>query len=281
MHHLSTGCRRDTCVMTGVVLPFLLFFSLSLISLEKVAAQTIYRYSAADRALLLRTKKQEEKAIAAYDRRGMIRIGQAYEGLWKKYKDTSLQAALRCYRFACLTEGDMSPYQLPVAYRLATIYDRGKLVPRNLEDAMAYYFISDTRGKGRLKQLRDSVCGRNPLKYIPAGDFRPGDSVVLQVSPFCTNLHPETRYMLQRLANQLRGMPGWSVDLRADFSYPVMAAPYNLMTVASMWKNMEVIKVFLIEQEGVSADRVEAWPAEPSADAEKGFRIIIRLKEQD
>jgi hypothetical protein len=280
MYAPFTRSRNARCVPLRLILSLLLagFF---LLPFSQIAdAQSVYRYSAADRALLLRTAKQEQKAMDAYDRRGMIRIGQTYEGIWKKYKDTSMQAALRCYRYACLTEGDMSDYQLPVAYRLARIYDQGKLVPRNLEDAMAYYLLSDERGKKRLKQLTDSVCGLGTLRYKPNRDYQPGDSIVFEISPFCNRLHPETRVTLQELAGQLRGAPAWLAKVEPDFSYPEIAAPYNLMTVNFMWKNMELIRNFLVEQEGISHDRLLVEPAEPRPVADKGYRIIIRLQEQ-
>lgn len=252
--------------------PSLLILFLSLGHL--VSAQPVFKYSSADKALITRTRKEEKKAEDDYDRRDMYRIARVYENLYNRYKDTSMTAAIRCYRFACQTEGDLDPYQHKAAYALAQIYETGKGTPTNREEALIFYFLSYDLGKKKMEQLKPIACANVRWLNPGEGSLSPADSLVFSLSPFCSVMKAEFQPQWKRIADLLREKPSLSLEVSTSWKMVLIAAPYDLLFQQEYFRQSQALQQYLIAVEGISADRLQRIYIPAPGDSDQ---IVIRF----
>lgn len=267
---------RGRCA-PSVFLPALLPLLFLLLS-AAASAQPLYKYSNADKALIARTRKEEAKAEKAYDRRNMYRIAKVYEGIYDRYKDSSMAAAIRCYRFACQTEGDLDSYQHTAAYTLARIYELGKGTPKDPDEAMIFYFLSHDKGRQKLAQLKPLACKKVQLLLAKDGMLSYNDSLVFSLSPFCSVMKPEFQPQWKRVADLLRGSPNLKLEIATTWKMVLLSAPYDLLMPVEYLRQGMALQTWLTEKEGISVDRILFNADAPPADAD---RMVLRFIVQD
>lgn len=156
-------------------------------------------YSPRDLSEIRKARKKEAKAHASWDRKSLYFLGRFHQEIYEKYKDTSMNAAIRCYQRSCFTEGDfMNEEPLMAALQLGNIFETGKGTEKNIGKAQIYYFISDSIGSKHLSRLLKETCPSDSFSFI--SDNR--DSMVIAVNPFCGIREQATINEIRKLADK-------------------------------------------------------------------------------
>lgn len=265
-----------------MTIKFILSLFVSQLLTDAAVAQ--YAYKKNDLARIYASRKQENAALKAWNRQALWSLGQFYERIYDQYKDSSMNAAVRCYTSTASSDGDyLYKEQSMAALKLASVFEQGKGVKADIYAAMVYYFLAGREGAASLERLKQDQCQEESIIHRPeTGNYRT-DSLVIAVSPFCNISKLKMRDVLHSLSQDIRFDPSQFIRIRVAGKYPSMPSPYNLWAVnTAIPDRMKEIISFFTEVDAVPQDNLIIEPDINWDQHEKGFRIILSvLKEVD
>lgn len=251
------------------------FLFLSLISCNFLFSQTIY--SKSDLLQIAKQKKLFESALKDGNKNKLYQCGRFYEKIYSKYKDTSIQTAIQCYKLITVSEGPdyMDNVSLQGAYRLGKIYETNGEDYSNLQSAMIYYFLSVDKGKYKLETLKTIACKPTEILHNSIGKYQLEDSLVLKISPFCKISGEPVLASLLRLGDFLKFNPSFRVSITVSENATNIPSPYRYwLRDNGLKKHYDYVKSYLVDKIGIYAERVEA----PEIDLEKEGESRIKIK---
>ena len=252
------------------------FLFLSLFSCNLLFSQTIY--SKSDLLQITKQKKLLESALKDGNKNKLYQCGRFYEKIYAKYKDTSIQTAINCYKLITASEGpdyldNISPL---AAYRLGKIYETKGEDYSNIKSAMIYYFLSGDRGKYKLETLKAIACDKTEILHNSIGKYQLEDSLVLKISPFCKISGEQVLASLLGLGEFLKFNPSFRVSITVSENTTNIPSPYRYwLRDNGLKKHYDYIKSYLVDKIGISAERVDA--AEIDLEKEGESRIVIKI----
>lgn len=229
------------------------------------------RYQPADKQKILQQRKEQKAAIKKWDKAKLFRIGSFFEKIYDKYRDTSMNAAIRCYTLAASSESEYidSRDSYVAASRLAAIYETGKGTPKDLHRSLIYYYLGDTsqpvssynqlsapQNNKSFDRVKEMYCATTGVTTNTLHKYTLTDSIVLRLSPFCAmkTIFPDS--LLQQTGKYLQERPDVRVEtfLRGHIGVP--AAQYTLKAENFVLPAMtERFITSLVEKMGISPER--------------------------
>lgn len=249
---------------------------LSLLLLAR-AAEAQSKYSKKDADAIRKQRIQAARAMDAWDRPGLYRAGLFFEGIYDRYKDTSIQAAIRLYTQAFQTEGELHEGEaMKAARRLGAIYEQGKGVPADVEKAYAAYFMAG-RDEPGARRMKDRLCSLDQVLLSNKG--KEGvDELVIRFHPACHRFNDSTKAALGQLAATMRAHPEKKLHLRMRMPESDLTHFLNYYSLVKTWMPASnPLLAYLVEVEGLALDRLE-WDPEPDRTG-MTYQIHLCLKD--
>jgi hypothetical protein len=251
-------------------------------------AQT--EYSPDDSQKIISSRKEVSKAIREWDRKKLYQLGVFFENIYDKYKDTSINTAISCYRKASSSESEygnnMECYK--AAEKLAQIYEEGKGIHKSLHRAIIYYYLSDTKltatyntlgnpTNASFQKMKAEYCTRDSVS-LKAGPVAKGDSITVGISPFCNTIGKKAEAALNKISEFLRENPESIVEAVINGDNSVYAAQYRLKVenyvLPELYKRF--VKYF-VDKEGISYERFSPLTLELD-ESETGYSITFIIR---
>ena len=253
---------------TTVILSFLLLG-------PAVQAQT--NYSKKDLAAIRKQRFAAEKAMENWDRPALYRTGLFFEGIYDRYKDTSISASIRLYTRAFQTEGDLHEGEaMKAARRLGAIFENGKGVPVDFEKAYTAYFMAGSEEPG-IKRMKDRLCILDEVLLTDRGP-QGVNELVIRFHPACSRFGDSTRAAIGRLANTMKAQPETRLHLRMRMPESELNHFLNYYSGLKTWTALSnPLLSYLVEVEGIATDRL-VWDADPDRTGST-YQIHLRLKD--
>ena len=250
------------------------------------------KYSHTDFKTIQANRKQMFIAIEKWDRKELYQLGVFFEGIYDKYKDSSINAAIRCYRLASSSESEyldnIECYN--AAYRLARIYEQGKGIPPSLHRAMIYYYLSDSKhttsynslgnpeNNADFQRTRKKYCSPDSTSYYETGNRI--DSMVISISPFCGFQGKNLTAELEKLGSYLRQHSSINVNIRIRGDNSIPAAQYSLKVKQFILPALQnIVANRLIDNEGISNERIVQEESILVDQDDYVLTIVLRNKE--
>lgn len=223
-----------------------------------------YGYSNKDLAQIHRSR---EKIIEG--KTSLYAIGRFFESIYDRYKDTSMNAAIRCYTFIANIEGpDNSKTSQQAAYRLGEIYANGKGVPVNLDHALAYYFISGEIGSKKLAAAKKRFAGRDSVAFVAT------DSLVIAYHPLLGVKNASSTGAIDRLVKVMRDHPQRTLNITLEKPTTFYSAIYAYWITQ---KAPFVLVSFLSQNFDIAEDRIQLKNDGYFTGSQHGYRVTLTL----
>jgi hypothetical protein len=223
-----------------------------------------YKYSKKD-LILIQTYRVKAKA-ASYAR------GKFFEQIYDKYKDTSMNEAIRAYTSIANIEGpENSLDSRRAAFRLGEIYTNAKGTPRNIPHALAYYYISGNLGKKKLDAAKKRFSGTDSVVYASPSS----DSLVLAYHPMLGLKNKQTLSELGKLVALQRDNPGYVLYVALEKPRTFYSAIY------AYWITQHAPSLFrsiLADKYGIAHERVQLLNEGSFVEGPNGYRATLFLK---
>jgi hypothetical protein len=241
------------------------------------SADAQYKYTPEDSAGIMRMRKWEKKAMKKSDRKLMYDVGFLYERIYRKYKDTSINAAIRMYKESAYAEGPLQETESVLsAKQLADIYSHGIGTKRDPEQALIYYYISWFEGADSLEALKKRL---GPIDRVEYGSAQT-DSIVISFHPLVKIGSEATKKLMTGLEKRLRDHPEYMYRVDVILPNESTTAIYNYYMSQDLPR---IIDAGLYEMlESISVDRrinnqfYENW----SGQGTRAKLVLVILKER-
>ena len=214
-------------------------------------------------------------------------MGVFFEGIYDKYKDSSMNAAVRCYNIAASSESEYGNLKecYSAAGRLAKIYESGKSVPIDLQKAMIYYYLSDSKHTSNynslgnpihntgFQRIKKNYCSRDIVSVFKTGPML--DSLVFEFSPFCNIQGNRLNLALVELSAYLNQNPEKKVDVIIVGGPSIPAAQYTLKVENFILPAIYNKCISLMIDKAVSSDRI--MPMKRDLFESKEYKMVVRV----
>ncbi len=229
------------------------------------------RYQPGDEKKIQQQRKEQKAAIRKWDKAKLFTIGSFFEKIYDKYRDSSMNAAIRCYTLAASSESEYGDGwdSYAAASKLAGIYETGKGIPKNLHRSLIYYYLADTsqpvssysqlstpQNNKAFERVKEAYCATTGVTTNTLHKYGLTDSIVLRLSPFCSMKSQFPDSLLQQAGQYLQERPDVRVEsfLRGHINVP--AAQYTLKAENFVLPSMaERFITSLVEKMGISPER--------------------------
>ena len=251
------------------------FFFVLLVCCSK--AQSQYLYSKSDAAAINKYRKTGVAAFQNYDRAALYKVGLFFETLYKKYKDTSITAAIAYYKASVLSEGELYDPSEKAAFQLGQIYETGIGTTVDYNKAAIYYLISGSYGSKQLEKIRDELCPADTILYSPQQWSTQGDSIVIRFHPFCQWKSSSARMVLEKLANYMKANP------QASITFSIADPEEFVTSYYSYWKRTRAFEGIVkqvseyLADHGVDRGSVSPFYVQSSQSAAPGIALTIHV----
>ena len=236
------------------------------------------KYSASDLSAIKQNKKVLKASEISWNKPKLYQLGIFYTRMYDKYKDTSMRAAIHCFKLITICDGPdyMDKVSPLAAYKLATIYEYGKGIGVDKKIAMIYYFLGEAKGKINLERLQQTNCTNTLVLHNSIGKYQEVDSLVLEVSPFCKIKGDATISALTRLADFLKINPSLRISVSVSENAAGIPAPYRYwLRDHGLKRHYYYVQNFMVEEQGISHERILA--PEIDIDTPGLCRITIKI----
>jgi hypothetical protein len=255
--------------------------------LVSVCLSAQVKYSEPDKSLIFKNRKQANTAIKDWNRKKLYHLGVFFEGIYNKYKDSSMAAAIRCYTISASSESEYGNLKecYAAAGKLAKIYEMGKGVSIQPLRAMIYYYLSDTRHTATyntlgnpthnagFQRIRNSYCARDIVTVFKSGSRI--DSLIIYGSPFCKNDGNRIKLALSELSEYLKQVPEKNVDVTISGGPSVPAAQYTLKVENFILPAIYSGFISTMTGEGVANERI--LPLKREQFESPDYKFILRI----
>jgi hypothetical protein len=250
-----------------------------LIGLFSLNVQGQYLYSKADAKAIQKNRQLGSASFENTDRKAHYNIGLFFESIYKKYKDSSIHAAVRHYQASVLSEGEIGLESQMAAFQLGRIYETGMGIPINYDKALAYYLVSGEMGKKYQDEIVKRICPSDSVVAYAVGvRGQQTDSVVIRFHPFCALASVGTMTTLSELALYLKANPHLNVRLSTSGPQETITSYYNLWTIINAGDRVcQQVRHYLMDQ-GVGV-RQFSYSCHKVHRPSTEYQLIIELTE--
>jgi hypothetical protein len=267
--YVNTNVLTDQLKQMTVQLLLRIFFLVLLTGwIIDVHSQKVYPYTLADKTALANARKK----AALMDQQMLTdkqayALGMEYQRVYNKYKDTSMQLAVRCFEYFCWEENDytFTTQQKSVAYKLGQVYEKGTGIKRDTMMAMTWYQLSTAAGIAKAKSLQQLFCGRPLVLQVGSEKIvnpqqatqmlHTGAILSLATSPSCKYTMKQIEGVALPIAEFMKERPDALLNLEYNVSSK-WNSTHSLNVRQRVNMVMDQVVTYLVEKVGISHERI-------------------------